>query len=109
MKAVNSNSSIIERRADSNDAALLLEIEQSAFAKERWASAAALARRLEFSDAETWIAFKDGTAVGFANGFPIKDLSTQAELDPPDSELYLSGGEIWLLRNVAVRPEHRRQ
>ena len=47
----------------------------------------------------------DYTPVAFCNGFPIKDLKTQEELDPADSILFDQNGPVWLLRNVAVKKE----
>lgn len=98
----------IERLTTKNDLPDLLLIEQSAFPMERWASETTLARRLEFPDSGNWISFIENLPVGFANGFPIKDLKTQGELDPPDSELYKRGGKVWLLRNIAVKPSYQR-
>ena len=98
------NPDVIERQAEMSDLRLLLEVERSAFPEERWASEASLARRLELPQAETWVVLLGELLAGFSNGFPIDDLTTQAELDPPDSELYFAGGKVWMLRNVAVRP-----
>lgn len=41
--------------------------------------------------------------VAFSNGFPIRDLKTQAELDPGDERLFSRDGKVWLLRNLAVK------
>ncbi|MFN8392258.1 MAG: GNAT family N-acetyltransferase [Bdellovibrionota bacterium] len=98
-----------ERLATMNDLPALLELEQRAFPQSRWASEATLTLRLELPDAVTWLSFDDGAPAGFANGFPIKDLATQSDLDPPDQELYLPGGQVWLLRNIAVRPSLQRR
>jgi GNAT superfamily N-acetyltransferase len=98
---------ISERLATSDDLQILLEIEQSAFPVSRWATLDSLAERLAFPAGSTWIAFVAGAPAAFANGFPIKDFRTQAELDPEDRELYLEQSKIWLLRNMAVRPEYQ--
>jgi len=93
------------RLANIGDLPTLLIIEQSAFPPGRWASEKSLRERLELPAQATWLAFYENQPVGFANGFPIKDLSTQQELDPDDSSLFSQESKFWLLRNVAVRPE----
>ena len=100
-----SSSDVTERLAKNQDLPALLELEQSAFEPKRWATEASLKERLELGGSATWIAFVNSRAVGFTNGFPIRDLQTQEELDPEDSLLHLEGSQIWLLRNMAVRPE----
>ena len=102
-----SSNDVTDRLAKNQDLAALLEIEQSAFEQKRWASEASLRERLELEGAATWIAFVNDKAVGFTNGFPIRDLKTQEELDPEDSFLHQEGSKIWLLRNMAVRPEYQ--
>jgi len=90
------------RPAGYQDLPNLLKIEQSAFPPERWASEASLNQRLELPDSVTLIAFLKTIPVGFANGFPVSDCSTQETLDQDDSILYSKGSNYWLLRNVAV-------
>lgn len=99
---------IKERIATLEDISTLLEIEQSAFPRERWASETSLRSRLQLVDSATWLAYVDGIRAGFSNGFPIGDLSTQEDLDPPDSILYSRNSLVWLLRNVAVHSSLQR-
>ncbi len=102
-------SEINARIATLNDVSTLLEIERSAFPRERWASEASLRNRLQLEDSATWLAFVDGQRAGFSNGFPIGDLSTQVDLDSPDSVLYSRKSKFWLLRNVAVHVSLQRR
>lgn len=106
MKSVTTE--ITERIATPDDVLILLEIEQSAFPPERWASEPTLRNRLQLADSVTWLAYLNGKPAGFSNGFPIRDISTQEGLDPADSELYSEDGNCWLLRNVAVHKSLQR-
>jgi GNAT superfamily N-acetyltransferase len=96
------------RLAVLSDVPAMLELEQSAFPRERWASQSSLEKRLELPDAVTWLAYVDGKPAGFSNGFPIGDFSTQEELDPDDAVLYQRRSSVWLLRNVAVHRSFQR-
>jgi len=91
--------------ATPDDLTAMLKIEQSAFPKNRWASRHTLELRMELFPPGNSVAVANGEVVGFCNGFPIGNLTTQKQLDPGDSELFLKYGNNWLLRNVAVSPE----
>lgn len=96
------------RRATLKDLSSLLEIERAAFPPERAASETTFATRLALPQAETWMAFLGDQPMGFSSGFPIRDLSTQKDLDPPDEVLSRKDGKVWLLRNVAVFPRFQK-
>jgi predicted N-acetyltransferase YhbS len=105
----NSQCDIIVRFATVADLSDMLEVEQNAFPKGRWASRETLELRLELFSLGCFIAVINAKVVGFCNGFPIGDLLTQVQLDPEDGELFLKDGENWLLRNVAVFPDFQRR
>jgi GNAT superfamily N-acetyltransferase len=97
------------RQADFADLSSILEIEQSAFPPNRWATEAALRNRLALFPTGTWLALSHSTPVAFANGFPIRDLKSQEELNSPDEILFNVDGPVWYLRNLAVRKEFQKQ
>jgi predicted N-acetyltransferase YhbS len=100
---------LLERQANFADLPRIVEIERSAFPPERWATEASLSERLTLFPAGTWLGLRDSYPVAFANGFPISDLQTQEDLDPPDRDLFQAHGTVWLLRNLAVQKEYQKQ
>ena len=102
---MNQDDLILVRQAITEDLPYMVQVEQSAFPKERWASDKSLLTRLELFPSGSFVALKNQSILGFSNGFPIGDRSNQESLDPTDSVLYEPDGEHWLLRNVAVLRE----
>ena len=105
----NPNTNLADRPATIDDLPRILQIEQSAFPKERWASSSSLQQRMQLFPAGTWLGSYGGVIAAFSNGFPIDDLATQEELDPTDELLFTPRGTVWLLRNVAVHQAFQRQ
>ncbi len=105
----NNRAKVDIRRALNEDLRSMLSVEQHAFPKHRWASFETLQNRLELFPFGNFVAVFNHEIIGFCNGFPIGDLTTQQQLDPGDRELFSKDGRNWLLRNVAVSPEFQGQ
>lgn len=93
------------RHANLDDLDAIVAVEQASFPEGRWASAETFKTRLSLNPQGAFVAELDGEIVGYCVGFSIKDLSTLEKLDPVDTELFLEGSPIYLLRSVGVKSD----
>ena len=100
---------IVIRQASPEDLKAIVQVEQSAFPQDRWAPESSLATRMKLFPSGTIVASNSDYILGFSNGFPIGDFTTQDELSPDDAQLFDETGDVWLLRNVAVHTDSQRK